>query len=398
MTEKSVFFFFLFLFFFLSTSSGLVVGPAKTVDSNYEPGADREYVFSVYNDAMEDIVVVPTVGGELADSVKLERGKERFMISANQKSDVKVSFTVPLRLSPGEHRFDIAFRQVPKQGVVGVGATVTIFAVVVLEVPAPPKFVLVEMKPINSSKPGEPIVMNALLKHLGSDVIDRVTGYFEVKKNSDVVKKLPIQEVKLFLPLEEKIITTSLDTVNLSVGTYAASVYIEYDGVLTNSTPREFYIGEQRLVITDFAPREFAPEVSAVTLKVKNLWNEDIQAKVLFQFNESKVKEINAQNAGDFIFPALSEKTINTFLDAKGVSDGNYLVGVTALFQESSTQKEFEITVKKSAAATASQVQQNATTAQPGKEQELSGSLLLLFALAVILILAALVLILLKKR
>ena len=386
-----LFFFFFCLLLLFPVVSALIISPARVDLGN--PYEEQEFTTTVYNDLEDQEIVV-----EVQEKYPLKEGtfevvgENKVFLGPLESKEVRVLYHPPSFEQFGEVQVGLVrFYQVPYINA-QVGATVAVNIPVYVTIPYPEKFLLLEVATPELAVAGDLVPLEAQVTHKGTSVIDRIQGYFLVTGES-YEKKLPVDDMTLFLPSQSERVETMLDTSDMESGEYIVTFTAMYDGEVRTSDPVTLLIGAEYIQILSLSPQTLVGgQVNTVTATFFNQWVDDLTGAVTMELQTSGESTVLTHDAGSFTFPSAATKDIVTSLDLASVASGAYQILVRVTYDtsegEKSQEKVFPVTISGA----------EAIVAAPEEEKFPLTTVLLIVSASVILLLLILVVVLLVKR
>ena len=330
----------LMLIVVLPSVLGLGITPGRTT-INYEPGLEKEVVFSVLNNEHKNMQVMLMIQGGLNGSVTLYDSIVDFTPSEESKQfKYKVKLPDSIAKEPGLHSADIVALEIPKAGSDGtfVGATVAVVSQVYVYVPCPGKCIDADLNVLDAEENSTATFVIPVINR-GKLGIGNIRAIIDVY-NLDYEKKATIETDSWPLEPGARTELSGKWEVNLNSGNYIAKVSIFYDGE-TENFEKQFSIGKNMLTIESIFVNNFQlGEIAKLQILVENRWNQDlpgVYANLLVYNNENQVMA-DVKSAGEDI-PALTKKTLIAYWDTVGVEEGEYDGKLMVKYGEKSTDK-----------------------------------------------------------
>ncbi len=326
--------------------SALGVTPGRTTFS-FEPGAEKEFSFSVINSAEEEVNVMLVIQGELNESIVVSESE--FAVGSGGEKKVNVSFVMPSSLEPGAHKATIVAMASAGEADAGgtyLGAVVGVATEVVVLVPYPGKYVDIGMNVVGPDSDGEiQFVFPAINR-----------GLEDIEKASVVVEIFDADERKIAtvgtgeFPIEsgERIeLAANWNAEGVSFGKYRFSAVLFYDDEL-KAFGNYFTIGEPVIEIKEIKVNDFRlGGIAKFEIKLKNMWNEEVSgvyADLVVYDNRSRIIA-DFRSASDVV-PAGGEKTLVSYWDTSGVNEATYDSAIAIVYNQKTNEKKFQLEVK----------------------------------------------------
>jgi len=318
------------ILFLNSVSSHLGMKPAK-VEMDFQPGG--ELYVNYYVDTTPETKLRVYATGDFADYVDFN--KEEFKGSGSFIAHLKMP-NQPEK--PGPNNLFIRTEQVLDEGV-GVGTSISIGALIRINVPYPGKYIELSFDVENVNQ-GEPLNFNLEVVSKGKETIDAV-AYIDIYSGEDKLdyfnmgrKTLALNEKHNF----KKVISTE----GYSPGIYkavATVIYGDGDGE-RESIEKDFRIGHLYVDIINYTTEVVSGKINPFFINVQSEWKhpvKDIYANVSLG---------NSSNSNFFSF-LTPPVTINGFqpyqlggfIDAQNIPIGEYDINISLYYMGKITSK-----------------------------------------------------------
>lgn len=342
MLRKRNLFFFLSLFIlFLSSSCFAITLTPSGFETEYTPGAVREFTF--FGEGCPCLI---SLEGELSNSSTF---LSDFFLPTTQQ--FKVQLTIP-ELSPGSHSLLVRNSEVPpekKYGQpTGVSSLASVIAKIKVNVPYPGKYLEASLLDISkNNQAGQPVYFNINVQSRGKEEIKKIKGLIDIYDSTEKTNKIttvPLTEIDNFPSLGSGVLYAEWNTLKLTKpGQYQASAKIDYDGTEIIAE-RSFLLGTPQIEILSLFPPELPnTEISTLALGLKSVWNENINFYVnllVKDENGQLLKEMKSQN---FDLAPWTNFQANVFFDPLGLPAKEYTLEVILHYLNLETKKEFKI-------------------------------------------------------
>ena len=330
--------------------SALGITPGRTT-IDYEPGNEKEIIFSVLNNEHKPMQIVLMVQGELNDSIKIytdeKDGIIDFLPSETSKQfNYKIKFPKSIENKPGLHTADIVALEIPQVSGEGnyVGATVAVVSQIYVYVPCPGKCVDADFEILDAEKNATATVIVPVINR-GKVGIGNARAIVDIY-NLDYEKKDSITTDSWPIAIGARSELSGKWQVALNPGSYIAKVTVVYDGE-SISFEKQFSIGDQQLNIESILVNDFQlGEIAKLQILVENNWNQELEnvfANLLIYNNERQIMaDIKSSNEN---IPSLSKKTLVAYWDTVGVSEGEYSGSLMIVHNKKSVDKNLVLKV-----------------------------------------------------
>jgi len=337
---------FLFLVIYFSENVySLGVAPARKL-IDFEPGYSDEVEIKIINSGAKDTKVFVYAEGELAEFVTLEN-YELVFSSNDEFKTLKYKIKLPNKLDlPGEHLANIYIREVPldyaSSGSV-IGASVAVVHQVVVKVPYPGKYAVIDLNVIGNDPSKVNFVVS--VNNLGTQKIVNAKAMIDI-----------------YGPTNEKItsVETNLDSIDsntrrglsavwqdssINPGKYFAKVTLTYDGEVAY-LEKIFDVGQMKVDILDINVKDFRlGQIAKFNILVGNDWSETISDVYVELVISETGQEIGRFKSASETIPALSKGELTAFWDTAGVEEGEYDAKVVLYFNDESIERDLRTVI-----------------------------------------------------
>ena len=305
------------------TSYALGIGPAR-VDINFNPGLETSIEYTVLEENPKKELEI-YAEGDLAEHVTLNKNK---LVGGG-------SFIVTLKLpnyieKPGRHLLFIRAKEKIDEEVVGgsVGTSVTIGAVIIINVPTPGKYLELSLGS-HDVNVGEPVDFILSITSMGSEDVSI----------SPVIDILSYEETLETLYLKDRIIKSqgavklkkTLDTTSYNPGRYKAIAIVDYGKIV--SAESDFRIGELIINILNHTEKIIIGGIRAFEIDIESGWNNKIDgayAQVsIFRDLEQPLVSFKTDTTG---LTPWEKKTIKGHFDSSNFTKGTYDANITLIY------------------------------------------------------------------
>jgi len=336
---------FLFGIFMISSVCALGVTPARTT-LDFEPGLSRSVEFQILNSGNEDMKIVFSAQGELADYITL--GVADAEIGATEGSKTfSYNLNLPSELTPGLHTGEVFAMQLPTASTSEgsqILATLAVRTQVHLYVPYPGKYANAKMYVYGADVGGD---VKFVIPVVSAGEFDLTS----VRANVDVYNKL-----------NEKVASFNTDSVavasgarkelvynwkaDVPIGDYLAKASLIYDEG-TIELEETFSIGSRELELQEVSVNDFSlGEIAKLEMLVENKWSEPIGgAHVETTIKNDRGGVVSSFKSASYDVGALSKQVFVSYWDTAGVKVGTYETEVSINYADKSSKKglQFEV-------------------------------------------------------
>jgi len=266
------------------------------------------------------------------------------IIRANGASRAKVSahIKLPERLEPGKKSCGISFAERPNKDI-PLGTTVTVVAVLEIDVPYPGKYAMLSLTAPNAM-PNEDLKIYATITNLGTDTLDAYADIIikdyqnnTIKVRKTYVKRLGSKETGSF--------GTTFAAGTLESGKYIAKAIFDYDSGFT-SDEKHFVIGMLGIELKNYTKEIASKAISPFEVTVTSLWGnplEDVFAEIKI-LDPKTNSTVSAKTPSITLLPYGTE-AIEGFIDARNLEPGNYQAEIILHTKEGSFSNKAEIKI-----------------------------------------------------
>ena len=333
--------------FMVSSVCALGVTPARTT-LDFEPGLSRSVDFDILNSGSEDMKIVFSAQGELAEYISL--GVSEAEISAVEGSrSFSYNLNLPSELTPGLHTGEVFALQLPS-GATSEGsqilATLAVRTQVHLYVPYPGKYA------------------NAKMYVYGADVGEEVRFVIPVVSAGEFDLTSVRANVDVYNKLGEKVASFNTDSVSVAsgarkelvynwkadvpIGDYIAKASLIYDDG-TLDLEEQFSVGSKELELQEISVNDFSlGEIAKLEMLVENKWSEPIGgAYVETKIMNDRGGVVSSFKSASYDVGALAKEVFVSYWDTAGVKVGTYETEVAINYADKSSKKGLRFDVEK---------------------------------------------------
>jgi hypothetical protein len=332
--------------FMISSVFALGVTPARTT-LDFEPGLSRSVGFEILNSGNEDMKVVFSAQGELAEYISLDVDEASILAAENSKS-FSYNLNLPSELTPGLHTGEVFAMQLPS-GPTSEGsqilATLAVVTQVYVYVPYPGKYASSKMYVYNANQ--------------GEDV----AFVFPVTSQGEFDLTAVRASVDIYNKLNEKVASFATDSIavpsgtrkelaykwkaDVPIGDYLAKASLIYDDGTLNFE-ETFSVGSEDLVLKEINVGGFSlGEIAKLEMLVENKWSEPISdAHVETKIMNDRGDIVSSFESATYDVEPLSKKVFVSYWDTAGVRVGTYETEVAVVYGEKSSVKALQFDVE----------------------------------------------------
>jgi len=332
----------------LMASNVLALGvtPGRTT-FDFEPGVEKEVVFTVMNSENKDMDLIVLVQGELNQSIALP--EVSFKMSAGEASKtLKYKVRIPAGLSPGPHMSEIVVIQLPGKSSTSeafIGAAIGIATQISIFVPYPGKYAEAGFNVIGPESDGKVTFVIPVMSRGNLDLV-RVRGTIDIYGAlNEKIKILETNEIQVPSG-QRKEIAAVWDASGITPGPYRAVATVLYDENTLNME-KQFNVGTRLLELTGMEVNDFSlGEIAKFEMLVENKWSEAIKGA----YAQMIVYDASGATMADFksstydILP-LSKSLMTAFWDTAGVKAGTYSSSLFLRYGQQSEQRDLKLDV-----------------------------------------------------
>jgi len=323
----------------------LGISPARTT-VDFEKGLTRSISFDVLNNGGNDINVVFSAQGDLAEYISLPV-KDSEILAGEEKKRFSYDLNLPLELSPGLHTGEVFVLQLPS-GSTSEGsqilATLAVVTQVHLYVPYPGKYADAKMY-IYSANVDEDVRFVIPVVSAGEFDLSRVSADVDIYNQlGEKVANFKTDSAKIASGERKELVYYW--KANVPGGKYLAKSAVVYDEGTIN-LEGEFSIGSNELELQDISVGGFSlGEIAKLEMLIENSWSQaisDAYIETLIKDNDGDVVS-SFQSAAQSV-DALSKKSFVSYWDTAGVKEGEYDAEVSIKYGEKVSQKNLKFEV-----------------------------------------------------
>jgi len=302
----------------------LGITPARTT-LDFEKKLEKSIGFDILNAGGDDIKVVFSVQGDLAEYISLPL-KESEILGSEKSKSFSYELNLPSELEPGLHTGEIFAMQLPS-GASSEGsqilATLAVVTQVHIYVPYPGKYASAKLY-VYSANVGEEVRFVIPVISAGKFDLSSVRANVDIyNKMGEKVESFGTNSVAVASGTKKELVYDW--RANVAVGEYIAKAVIVYDDG-TISLEEKFSVGSKELELQEIVVGGFSlGEIAKLEMLVENKWGEAIGGAYI----ETKIKD----NEGDVVssfesaaqsIAALSKEVFVSYWDTAGVREGDY--------------------------------------------------------------------------
>jgi len=313
----------------------------------YEPGTSFEVTFLIQGDPGQEFTL--SAGGELA--AFLELPSDSVTMNPNGAAVIKVKFTVPDIAAPGKHSVDVVISEKPAERLFGVPGNVRAYAAVrapiEVFVPCPDKCADLSFGASDADL-GQTAFFTVNIVNTGSKDILAADGQVEIyDPQGNVVASIPLTTTQNIAPGASASLNSEWQAQG-DLGLYAANATVNFDEQ-SRELQDTFKVGDLFIDINSISPTLFyIGEFTPVFVSVVSQWGQTINnVYALIEIKDTGGNTIT--NVETPTLPSISAweyKTLDAYLNAGGLSVGNYTAKVTLYYGGETSEKEFPVTVE----------------------------------------------------
>jgi len=332
----------------LMASNVLALGvtPGRTT-FDFEPGVEKEVVFTVMNSENKDMDLIVLVQGELNQSIALS--EVSFKMSASEASKtLKYKVKIPAGLSPGQHMSEVVVIQLPGKSETSeafIGAAIGVATQISIFVPYPGKYAEAGFNVIGPESDGKITFVIPVISRGNLDLV-RVRGTIDIYGAlNEKIKTLETNEIQVPSG-QRKEIAAVWDASGVTPGPYRAVATVLYDES-TLSIEKQFNVGTRLLELAGMEVNDFSlGEIAKFEMLVENKWSEAIKGA----YAQMIVYDASGATMADFksstydILP-LSKSLMTAFWDTAGVKAGTYSSSLFLRYGQQSEQRDLKLDV-----------------------------------------------------
>ncbi len=331
--------------FMISGVLGLGITPARTT-IDFEKNLKKSVNFDILNAGKNDIKVVFSAQGDLAEYISLPVREANILANENRKS-FSYELNLPSELSPGLHTGEVFAMQLPS-GSSSEGsqilATLAVVTQVYLYVPYPGKYANAKMY-IYGANVGEKIRFVIPVVSVGEFDLTSVRANVDIfNKLGNKVDSFQTNSVSVSSGSKKELVYNWEKEV--PVGEYFAKAAVVYDDGTIN-LEEVFSVGSKELELQDIVVGGFSlGQIAKLEMLVENKWSEMISSVYV----ETKIKDAEGdvvsvfQSAAQDI-DALSKKSFVSYWDSAGVRVGDYDAEVSIKYADKVSRKNLKFKV-----------------------------------------------------
>ncbi|MBS3094266.1 hypothetical protein J4474_01240 [Candidatus Pacearchaeota archaeon] len=309
------------IIFFSEIIFALGITPGR-VNINFEPGFETQIVYEIIEDNPSKELEI-SVDGELADYVKLSTKK---LIGGGK---LIVSIDLPEKIdTPGKnHIFIRAKEAVDPELVATVGTSVTIGALITINVPYPGRYLELNLNSKNVNT-GEPVDFTLDLTSRGVETIF-VQPKIEIMSADKLIETLDFNSREIKSQEEVKLKKT-LDTKGYNPGKYKAIAIVDYGEIVKAES--DFKIGDLSIEIVNYTKKITIGDIKPYEIGIESGWNNNIEvvyAQVIILEGLNPILDFKTETTQ---LTPWEQKIIKGYFDTSNFTEGIYHSNITLIY------------------------------------------------------------------
>jgi len=347
--DKRARYVFLLVIFMMGSVFALGITPARTT-IDFEAGMEKTVSFDIINSGSEDIKVVFSVQGGLAEYISLDV-KEGEILASEGKKSFSYSLNFPEKLEPGLHTGEVYAIQ-PPSGEVSEGsqllAMLAVVTQVYLYVPYPGKYASAKMY-VYGANVEEDIKFVIPVVSAGEFDLSAVRANVDIyNKMGEKIDSFGTDSVSINSGMRKELVYNW--KADVEIGEYIAKATVIYDDG-TISLEESFSVGSKELELQEINVGGFSlGEIAKLEMLVENKWSEaikDVLINTTIYNNRGGV--VSAFKSSDYSVGAFAKEVFVSYWDTEGVVEGDYDVDVSIKYgeEESKNNLKFKVSENK---------------------------------------------------
>jgi hypothetical protein len=332
--------------FMISSVCALGVTPARTT-LDFEPGLSRSVGFQILNSGNEDMKVVFSAQGELAEYISLNVAEASISAAEGSKA-FNYNLNLPSELTPGLHTGEVFAMQLPS-GPTSEGsqilATLAVVTQVYVYVPYPGKYANAKMYVYGANVGGD---VKFVIPVISAGEFDLTS----VRANVDIYNKLgekvdSFNTESISVPSGARRELAHKWKADVPIGDYLAKASLIYDDGTLNFE-EAFSVGSEELELQEISVRGFTlGEIAKLEMLVENKWSEPISdAHVATKIMNDRGDIVSSFESATYDVDPLSKKVFVSYWDTAGVRVGTYETEVSINYGDKSSKKSLQFDVE----------------------------------------------------
>lgn len=322
---KKILFLLFLLIYFINVCYSIGLGGTLHEKLFLEPGMKKNYTLYVFSTTTVPMNHIFKIRGneKIIPYFKINPGI-LFLNPKEQKSAIlSIDFPYDIKLDPGKYIIDVCVEEErPATSTLGIGAKTAACATFEIYNPYPGKKIEAKIINIKNVEVGEESSVKITILNIGTENV-QIYGNLYLEKDGEIIKQI---QLNYFVPIKtEKIFEEKISTEGLSSGSYNVIIELNYNDkkIKLNGT---LLVGQPLIKIVDYTKTLITSKLNIFEIKVKNLWNKDIEnifAKIkLLDKNNITLKEFSSEVTN---INAYEEKKIISYIDTNGYV-GKYFI------------------------------------------------------------------------
>jgi len=332
--------------FMISSVYALGVTPARTT-MDFEPGLSRQVGFEVINSGEQDMKIVLSAQGELAEYIP-STTREAEILSTEKSKSFTYDINLPADMEPGLHTADVHIMQLPSDysGESQILATVAVVTQIYVYVPYPGKYANAKLFAYNANQ-GEDVKL--VFSVISAGEFDLTS----VRANVDIYNKLN-EKIDSFNTKEIAVASGTKGEIvynwkaDVSIGEYRAAAVLIYDEGTIN-LEEIFTVGSKELELQEISVNGFSlGEIAKLEMLVENKWSEPISdAHIETKITNDEGDSVSSFESANYDIGALEKQVFVSYWDTAGVRAGTYDAEVSINYADKASKKNLQFQVEK---------------------------------------------------
>lgn len=312
----------IFVFFLVGFCSSLGVSPAKK-EFEFYPNIELVIPYKAFGvSSYQELELY--VSGDLKDFVKLSK----YEMTGPGEFALKINFPEKID-KPGEHRIFVGVKEkIDDELVDGVGTSVIIQSVIIVNVPYPGRYLDVFLYSENVNF-GEDVPFELRIENKGKENVTIVPRVEIMSSEENYLETLYFRE-RLIESQSKVDLKKVLNASLYNPGKYRAVGIVDYGDIASSEV--DFRIGELMIDLINYSREIAISEVSSFDIEIESGWNDVIDSAYaeVSVFNSSG-ELISFKTSPESLSP-WERKKITGYFDSSGLREGYYDVNLTFFY------------------------------------------------------------------
>lgn len=340
MKKKLIFLIIIIIIFDLKSVSAVgILSPGERPYINFKPNLEKTITYGVNSNMAIPMEVSLSVGGDLAQYVKLSQDSVFLNPGETKYFSVTINFPSEIEATPGENRITVSATENPPRGA-GITAVASVKDWFTIFIPYPGKYAIISFEVNNVNETAN---FKVIVQNLGKDNVDNAKASIDIFGPSEAGfdKKIAtlFTEEKAVKGESREELYANLNTAGYYPGEYKAVATINFD---SNSTVKErlFKIGSLDIKIINNTVNFQKNSINKFDIEIESRWNnkiENVYAEVMIYKDNQKIGSLKTSNTD---LNPWEKKILTTYWDTGNLGEGEYDSTISLHYNDRITAKD----------------------------------------------------------